>query len=240
MLGAAGDNAPQATAGHASRRLAPGTGPGATSAEAAAPTGQSGTEHSTAHVASAAAPRTPAAHASEAQAQLPNANAAAPAWAQALERALNPASATAPAQADVSATPGSREFVPALGAQLAVFLRGGIQQAELTLHPAELGPIAVSIALNGTVAQIDFQAVNAFTRDALQQALPALASALLEAGFSLGGSDVSDPGQRFDERGGGGQHGDQGDQGERFTPGWREGAGAAPRAARRGVLDLYA
>jgi flagellar hook-length control protein FliK len=81
-------------------------------------------------------------------------------------------------------------FAPALGARLAVLARDGIEQARLNVHPAELGPIAVRLALEGAQVRVDMSAEFQATRQALEQALPALAGALRESGFTLAGGGV--------------------------------------------------
>jgi flagellar hook-length control protein FliK len=98
---------------------------------------------------------------------------------------------TSPFQARLSAAVGSADFAPALGVQVSLLVAEGVQQAELHLNPAEMGPVTVQIALDGQQAQVHFQAEHASTRDALQDSLPTLASALNDAGFTLTGGGVS-------------------------------------------------
>jgi flagellar hook-length control protein FliK len=68
----------------------------------------------------------------------------------------------------------------------------GVQQATLTLNPAELGPIQVRIALDGQQATIDFGASHGRTRELLEAALASLATALRDDGLHLAGARVSD------------------------------------------------
>jgi flagellar hook-length control protein FliK len=145
-------------------------------------------------------------------------------------------------QAEVHAAVGSGEFAPALGTQLRVMVRDGIEHAQLKLNPADLGPIEVRIDLQGAQAQVDFSAAHAATRQALQEAVPALASALRESGLTLTGGGVFD--QPREQRGEARQEG--------ARPGTAPSAGAggtvretaAPQPARlsraRGAVDLYA
>jgi flagellar hook-length control protein FliK len=175
-----------------------------------------------------------AAPATEASPSLP---ALAAAWAAPLPAAPAPAMHSAELQAPV----GSREFAPALAGQVSIMVRDGIEQAQLKLNPAELGPIEVRIRIDGTQAQVDFSAAHAATRQALQEAVPALAGTLRENGLTLTGGGVFE--QPRDPRGesrpdtprsparfGGEAHDD------------RSAVPAAPtRTARvRGMLDLYA
>ena len=136
---------------------------------------------------------------------------------------------------------GSREFAPALAGQVSVMVRDGIEQARLTLNPAELGPIEVRIRIDGSQAQVDFSAAHATTRQALQEAVPALAGTLRENGLTLTGGGVFE--QPRDPRGESRQDtprnappfGDEA-RDDRGTV-----AGVPVRPARvRGMLDLYA
>ena len=153
--------------------------------------------------------------------------------------------AALPFQAQLSAALESPAFVPALGVQLRTLVSEGIARAELQLHPADLGPIAVSISMDGNQAQVQLTVDNAATRETLQQALPQLGEALREAGLSLGGGTVSqqpsssggqDPsaarGSSVSGRNGAGRGDADGDGTTQPL------AGAASRP--RGLLDLYA
>lgn len=141
---------------------------------------------------------------------------------------------------ELAAQVGTPEFAPALGARLVTLVRDGTEHAQLRLHPAQLGPITVQINLDGNQARIDFHALHAATRDALQDAVPVLAGALREAGLTLAGGGVFEqPRDAYASQGDG-----------RWAPGRgpdsavpaTAAAAAGPAAARRsqGVLDLYA
>jgi len=97
-----------------------------------------------------------------------------------------------PTRADLPAPPGSPGFAPALGAQLRTWLRDGIDHARLELHPRELGPIDVRIALQHGRASISLAADLASTRQALSDALPALSAQLGDVGLHLGAAGVSE------------------------------------------------
>jgi flagellar hook-length control protein FliK len=83
------------------------------------------------------------------------------------------------------------EFREALGVQVSLLARGGVQHAELHLNPAEMGPISVQIALDGQQAQVHFGVDSAQTRQIVETGLPELAAALREAGLTLSGGGVS-------------------------------------------------
>ena len=107
--------------------------------------------------------------------------------------AANGPANTAPvrAEATIAVPLDSPAFAPALGAQISLFTRDGVQTARLQLNPAEMGPITVQIALDGNAARVDFQADLASTRVLIEASLPALAGALQEAGMTLAGGGVS-------------------------------------------------
>ena len=158
-------------------------------------------------------------------------------WTAAAARLAEPA---AVAQAEVRAEVGTPEFAPALASQLSVLVRDGIEQAQLKLNPAELGPIEVRISIDGSQAQVDFSAAQATTRQALQEAVPALAATLRESGLTLSGGGVFE--QPRDPRNE--ARGDSPRGSGREPEGPREAAlaGLAPASLprARGVLDLYA
>ena len=151
-----------------------------------------------------------------------------------------PADPAAPLQAELQAPVGSNQFAPALGSQLSVLVRDGIDHAQLRLNPAEMGPIEVRISIDGTQAQVDFSAAHAATRQALQDAVPALASALRENGLTLTGGGVFE--QAREQRGDARQDGSRAAaQRSGATPDGAAAAAAVPRMPRaRGVVDLYA
>jgi len=159
------------------------------------------------------------------------------AWAGSAPRSNDTA---LPFQAELRAALGSSEFAPALGTQLSVLVRDGIEHAQLKLNPAEMGPIEVRIRLDGSQAQVDFSASQAGTRQALQDAVPALASALRESGLTLTGGGVFD--QPREPRGEARQQARQGTTGLSDTTRDNTSATAGlPRMPRaRGVVDLYA
>ncbi|RZL03304.1 MAG: flagellar hook-length control protein FliK [Rubrivivax sp.] len=162
------------------------------------------------------------------------------------------ASATAQTSASLAPQVNSPEFPQALADRVGMWVNAagedGTMSAELHLNPAEMGPISVKISLDGQSAHVDFAAANLETRRAIEASLPMLSASLDEAGFSLGGSGVSDqtPQQQFNHQASGQPGG---------APAWGGGtsgqapsggdavegrAVAAAQAGRRGGLDLYA
>ena len=135
----------------------------------------------------------------------------------------------------------SPDFSRALGVHVSVLAQGGVQQAELRLNPAEMGPVSIHITIDGTQARVEFGADLAATRQAIEAGLPELAGALRDAGFTLAGGGVA----QHSSQGRGGDGGDGDREGDGRRGGRRVAVErAAPRALRRvvsaGGVDLYA
>ena len=134
----------------------------------------------------------------------------------------------------------SPEFRDALGVQVSVLARDGVQQARLHLNPADMGPISVQIALDGTHAQVNFGADSPATRQIIESGLPELAAALRDAGFTLTGGGVSQHARENAQEGGAGSGDRTGSRGN------GDNGSAAPDALRGnvrvplGAVDLYA
>ena len=142
--------------------------------------------------------------------------------------------------AHVAAPIDTPAFAPALATQVRWLAQERVQQAQITLNPAGMGPVAVQIVLDGANARVDFSAEQAATRHAIEASLPVLAAALDESGLKLSGGGVHDSAGRQ-------------------QPGWNAPAaqhasklafesdkgvrdiGAPPRASiGRGLVDLVA
>lgn len=96
----------------------------------------------------------------------------------------------------LSAAIGSTEWAADLGQQMVDMVTRGDQQVDLRLHPAELGPLSISLNLNDGTTQAQFQAAHASVRAAVEQALPQLREALASQGIALGQASVSDQSSR--------------------------------------------
>jgi flagellar hook-length control protein FliK len=105
------------------------------------------------------------------------------------------------------------EFVPVFSARIATLVQDGVEQARLHLNPVEMGPVSLQLSMDGLQVRVDMTAEVAATRLVLEQALPTLAGALREAGFTLSGGGVSPPAEAAnlsgqDPRGAGGSQGE--------------------------------
>ncbi|ASK20968.1 flagellar hook-length control protein FliK [Halomonas sp. N3-2A] len=116
------------------------------------------------------------------------------------EQAL-PASLTSPNQAmpnsPATATLNTPLTSPAwpsqLGQQLIQFAqRGGEHQVKMQLHPAELGPLSITLKVTEQGTQAHFLSSHAPVRQAIEQAIPQLREALAEQGISLGETSVGE------------------------------------------------
>ncbi|MFL6696891.1 MAG: flagellar hook-length control protein FliK [Vitreoscilla sp.] len=158
-----------------------------------------------------------------------------------------------PAQATLPMAPQAPAFAPALGQQIEVWMKGGVQHAEVQLSPQDLGPIRVKIEMQGDQTRVHMSADVPSTRDALQQAMPQLSEQLGQVGISLTGGGVSDQ-PTFQQsqaqaqaqagaEGGFGGAGRPGSAGHTAGGGLEDiaqAAAARQQAQRRGLLDLYA
>ncbi len=86
---------------------------------------------------------------------------------------------------------GSAAWQQALGQQLAMFTRNGIHNAELRLHPQDLGALQLNIRMSQEQAQLHIVSDNHHVRAALEAAMPQLRTSLAEAGIELNQSSVS-------------------------------------------------
>ncbi len=96
----------------------------------------------------------------------------------------------------VASTPGTANFAPDLAQQLVSMVKTGAQSVRLSLTPAELGPVSVSIQMSGTAVAVAFSASHPATRAALQDALPQLSNLFSQSGLQLSGAMVGDGSQQ--------------------------------------------
>jgi flagellar hook-length control protein FliK len=163
-----------------------------------------------------------------------------------------PARSAGPAEAaahfTLSPSIDSPTFAPALGLQLSVLARDGIEQARMQLNPQEMGPIGVQLTVLGQQVQVEFTAEHARTRQVLEQSLQQLASALGDAGFTMTGGSVFQQARDGREGAQGREPGQPGQPGTGLDTAGRTAADEAlaepsasmrPRATR-GLVDLYA
>lgn len=103
-----------------------------------------------------------------------------------------------PAPAPVAVTsvsvphhPQTPEWKQAVSQQIVTFTRNDIHNAEIRLHPEELGALQISLRLHQEQAKIHIVSEHALVRQAMEQAMPQLRAALAEAGVQLSQANVS-------------------------------------------------
>lgn len=156
---------------------------------------------------------------------------------------------TTPSTPMLNAQLGSSEWQQALSQQIVMFSRNGQQNAELRLHPQDLGAIQISLTLDKDQAQLSMVSSHSQVRAALEAALPQLRTALAESGINLGQSNVSSDafaqGQSYQGQQEGrrdGQHGSftlSQDSDNEITP-IAVPAALQARAAGNGAVDIFA
>ncbi|HEY1844055.1 MAG TPA: flagellar hook-length control protein FliK [Buttiauxella sp.] len=86
---------------------------------------------------------------------------------------------------------GTPAWQQSLGQQLSIFTRNGIQNAEIRLHPEELGSLQINMRMQHDLAQLQIISEHPHVRQALEAAIPQLRAALAESGVQLGQTNVS-------------------------------------------------
>ena len=128
--------------------------------------------------------------------------------------ALMPAATDRPS-APVGQTPalsvhpvvGGSEWGPALGQQMIRMSTSGHHVAELSLNPAGLGPLKVTLTIGDNQAQALFVSAHEGVRNAIEAALPQLRKTLADHGINLGQTSVGAESQQPPRQGGTfGQH----------------------------------
>lgn len=75
--------------------------------------------------------------------------------------------------------------------QVSYMVKGGLQQAEIKLNPANLGPMEIKLSLQDDQASVQFITQHVVVRDALDAAIPKLKDMLEQQGLNLSDVDVS-------------------------------------------------
>jgi flagellar hook-length control protein FliK len=137
-------------------------------------------------------------------------------------------------------------FADAFAERVTWLVREGLQSAELTLNPQDLGPIQIELALDGDAASIGVVAADPEARGAIEQALPRLREMLTSQGLQLGGAMI-DAGTGRSPQGDGGRGRGPRPEGRggivsllgsaALDP---SGATSTARAAHTGRIDVFA
>lgn len=154
-----------------------------------------------------------------------------------------PTGQAAPAQVQVAPALSSPQWTPDFASKVVWLARHDQSQAHISINPPQLGPVDVSISLDGSDAKAVFTSPHAEVRQAIENALPRLREAFAEAGLSLGQAGVSAESQR--EQQANGRNNSNQDNGPRGGPDILPGhaATARPESFGRGgngLVDTFA
>lgn len=128
-----------------------------------------------------------------------------------------------------------------LGERIAWMARGEIQSAQININPAQLGPIQISISLQGDQLSAQFVSANQEVRQVLEESLPRLREMLSNSGINLGQTNVGAQQQQRESP----------SRAPSFVPSTREDAILSEDSSRnsgpvqplqrgRGLVDLFA
>ena len=122
--------------------------------------------------------------------------------------------------------------------------RGDVQNAQINITPAHLGPIQISLSLNGEQMTAHFVSANQEVRQALEDALPRLREMLAGAGINLGQANVGSQQQQAqaEQFAAKGENSRQSSDGA-ILPADQHGidtASARPIQRGQGLVDLFA
>lgn len=147
-----------------------------------------------------------------------------------------------PALATVATPIGHPSFGNDLSHRVLLLAGQRVQSAEISVSPADLGPISVSIEVRGQEAALQFSAAHATTRAAIEDALPRLREMFAAQGLQLTQADVGDrrpQGQAGDSGSGNGGSRDGGTPSGAGGSVAAVGAAASAAPARRlGLIDI--
>lgn len=91
---------------------------------------------------------------------------------------------------DIKTPVGAPGWSDSLNQVVTLSVRDQIQEAEIRVQPRDLGPITVTLKLDGDSASVAFSAANSDTRALLESNLPQLKDTLAASGIALNGSSV--------------------------------------------------
>jgi flagellar hook-length control protein FliK len=118
-------------------------------------------------------------------------------------------SAGAASAATVNTPVTSPAWGERLGEQIIWMNRHGQQQIDLKLTPAHLGPLSISLQLDGEKATLNFTAITLEVRQAIEDAMPRLREMLAAIGVDLDKANVGEDPQRHRSSGNTDQHAQQ-------------------------------
>ncbi|MEM6511624.1 MAG: flagellar hook-length control protein FliK [Pseudomonadota bacterium] len=126
-----------------------------------------------------------------------------------------------------------------LGERVLMMANNKLQNAELRLSPADMGPLRIRMSLEDNAATINFVAQHSGTREVIEAALPRLRALLEEQGINLGQASVGEQSADADNT-----DADQQDEGTLVSADARQEAVVSEelsvaRRVSRGLLDTF-
>ncbi len=106
---------------------------------------------------------------------------------------------TLPALPTARLEPGSPQFSATLGQQVVWMASQQVGRAELKLSPDDLGPLEISLEMNGDEIRAEFASRSAEVRSLLETQVPRLRELLAEQGFSLADAQVGQEGAAYQD-----------------------------------------
>lgn len=101
-----------------------------------------------------------------------------------------PGATAAAVTAHVAAPVGTTGFATDFANRIVLLAQNGTHSAQLSLHPLELGPVNISIQMNGQAATLALVAHHEATREAMQLALPRLQEMFQQNGLQLADAQI--------------------------------------------------
>lgn len=144
-------------------------------------------------------------------------------------------------QLQIPSAPTSPEFAQSLSQHVAWLGGQQIKQANIQLHPKDLGPLNVNVQVKHDKVDVSFAVQNPATVHALQQTLPQLDTLLAQQGLNLGQAQVGQ--QHNPQQHGSHAQGGNGGSGHADSSAGTDTAVQAPLPARQlavGLVDDFA
>jgi flagellar hook-length control protein FliK len=113
-----------------------------------------------------------------------------------------PANPLSPTVLSLPIQPGMQNpaWTQVMSSRVVWMAKEGLQQAQLRMNPANLGPVEVKLHVQNDQASVTFLAQHSATRDALEQALPRLRESFAENGMELTNAQVGEQQQQHREQ----------------------------------------
>ena len=139
---------------------------------------------------------------------------------------------------------GNHKWGEALGERMVWMAKNDSQSAQITLNPPQLGPLQVTLNIDGNQASAAFASPHAEVRQLIEDAMPRLREMLADSGINLGGSSVgSQLPQQQSQDARNLSHGARFSGETAILPGDATNAGqqgTLPLQSGRGLVDLFA